>query len=282
MPQLIGRSTDQGKIWTITALGDPILAGTGSMTGLGWTAKGGPNGTFVAVYAATPAGAPSIQLADVVMQRSTDGGVTWSSPLAIDDDPPELHATSFYPQLNVAPNGRVDVAWTDDRGTSDFRFNERYTYSTDGGLTWAKNVQVSDKPINFNFGVSYNSDIRQPNGIASTNEYAILGWADTRNANDVSQSQDNYSAAVQFSPLPTTKNTTAPVIAAIFGGLVLAGLVLLLVIQLRKRPDGPTATASTSRVAGCGSTTREGSAACSSTPTRRSSVRMSLGSPPPS
>jgi hypothetical protein len=247
MPQLIGRSTDQGKTWTITPLGDPILAGTGSMTGLGWTAKGGANGTWVATYAATPATSPTIALASVVVQRSTDNAVTWTSPLTIDDAPPAMNSTSFYPQLSVAPNGRVDVAWTDDRETSDFHFNERYTYSNDGGVTWAPNVKVSDQPVNYNFGVSYNSDIRQPNGVASTNEYAIVGWADTRLANDVSQTQDNFAAAVQFAPLPTKKNTTAPVIASIFGGLVLAGIVLLLLMQMRKRGEGPSA--STSRVA---------------------------------
>jgi hypothetical protein len=238
MPQLIARSTDQGKTWEMKPLGDPILAGTGSFTGMGWTPKGGPKGTIVAAYAATPATSPTIALADIVIQRSTDGGITWTSPLAIDDDAPEEQFTSFYPQLNVAPNGRIDVVWQDNRGTSDFFFNVRYTYSTDGGLTWAKNVQVNDMPINFNYGISFNSDLRQPPGVASANEYAIVGWADTRNATDLTQTQDNYSAAVQFAPLPTTKNTTAPIVAAIFGGLVVAGLVLLLVNTTRKRSGG--------------------------------------------
>src|SRR5947209_7165784 len=238
MPQLIGRSTDHGKTWTITTLGDPILAGTGSFTGLGWTPKGGPKGTYVAAYAATPATSPTIALADIVMQRSTDGGVTWTSPLAIDDDPPELQATGFYPQLNVAPNGRVDVVWQDNRETTDFHFNVRYTYSTDGGITWAKNVKVNDQPLNFNYGISFNSDFRYPVGVASANQYAVVGWADTRNATDLTQAQDVYTSAAQFAPLPATKNTVAPVIAAIFGGLVVAGLVLLLVLQMRRRGDG--------------------------------------------
>jgi len=45
--------------------------------------------------------------------------------------------------------------------------------------------------VNFNFGISFDSDIRQPNEVASTNEYAMIGWADTRNANDLSQDQGN-------------------------------------------------------------------------------------------
>ena len=251
MPQLIARSTDGGKTFDgIKPLGDPILAGTGSYTGLGWTPKGGPNGTIVAAYAATPATSPTIALADIVVQRSTDGGITWTSPLAIDDDRPEERFTGFYPQLNVAPNGRVDVAWQDDRGVTDFHFNVRYTYSTDGGQTWAPNIKVNDIPINFNYGVSFNSDIRQPNGVASTNSYAIIGWADTRHANETSQTQDNYATAVQFAPLPTTRNTTAPVIAAIFGGLVVAGIVLLVALQFRKRNGEvtPAPSAATARV----------------------------------
>jgi sensor c-di-GMP phosphodiesterase-like protein len=98
---------------------------------------------------------------------------------------------------------------------------------------------VSDGPVNWYFGVSFNSDIRQPNGVASTNQYAIFGWADTRLANDNTQTQDNFSTLAQFSALPSTKNTTAPKIAAVFAGLIVAGVVLLVILQIRRRREGP-------------------------------------------
>jgi len=150
---------------------------------------------FVAVYAATPPTSHTIALADIVVQRSTDNGVTWTSPLAIDDDPPEMMATGFYPQLNVSPNGRVDVSWQDNRETTDFHFDVRYTYSTDGGLTWAKNIKVNDKPNNFNYGVSYNSDLRQPGGVASADEYAILGWGPDSDAGQLRRRRAVRAAA---------------------------------------------------------------------------------------
>lgn len=243
LPQLIARSTDQGKTFTITTLSPPRYDGTGATTGLGWTPKGGEQGTFVAVHAGTPPTSPTSGVADILAQRSTDGGLTWSEPLAIDDDRPDQYVTSFYPQLSVAPNGRVDVVWQDNRDLADNRFNVRYTYSTDGGQTWAPNVRVNDQPLDFNFGISFNSDLRYPPGVASANQYAFFGWADARLADEVTQTQDNFGAVAQFSPLPTTSNTTAPVLAAAAAGLVLAGVVLLLVMQGRRRGEGPAAEA---------------------------------------
>jgi hypothetical protein len=240
-PQVVARSTDQGKTWQVKELGPPIYAGTGSMTGLGWTAKGAANGTFVAVYAGTPENSSTTGVADMVVQRSTDGGQTWTPPLAINDDKPEQHATSFYPQVAVAPNGRVDAVWLDNRDLGDFRFHVRYTYSTDAGATWAPNVQVTDRPLDYNFGISYNSDLRYPPGVASTKYYAAFGWTDSRLASDVSQTQDAFGGTVQFSALPATRNTTAPIVAAIFGGLVVAGVVLLLVLLGRRRREGGAA-----------------------------------------
>jgi hypothetical protein len=212
------------------------------MTGLGWTPDGGANGTYVAAYGATPETSPTTGVVDIVVQRSTDGGATWTEPVAIDDAPAAEPTTSFWPQLSVAPNGRIDVTWQDNRDTADYKFNLRYTYSTDGGQTWAPNVIINDRPIDWNYGISFNSDIRHPTGIASTNSYAVFGWADGRVPDNIGQTQDNFAAVAQFSPIPTTSNTTAPKIAAAFAGLVVAGIVLLVIMQFRKRGNGVEST----------------------------------------
>lgn len=241
LPELVARSTDQGQTWTFSTLGPPIYSGTGNQTGIGWTPKGGPNGTFLATYAYTPATAGTSGTANIVVQRSTDKGISWTSPVVIDDDNPAQQFTSFYPQLGVAPDGRVDVVWEDNRDQVNYHFQVRYSYSTDGGLTWAHNVQVTDQPINFSLGVSFNSDIRQPPGVASANQYAAFGWADTRLGNSTTQTQDDFGAAAQFSALPSRKSTVLPVLAAVFCGLAVAGIVLLVVLSRRRRAAAPGA-----------------------------------------
>jgi hypothetical protein len=233
-PMLVARSTDQGRTWTVSELTRPVYTAAGSQTGMGWTPEGGPNGTFVFAYSATPGDTPSASRSDIVVQRSMDNGVTWTDPVAINDDDPREQYTSFYPQLDVAPNGRVDVIWQDNRGKTDYLVEVRYTYSTDGGQTWAPNMPVTDQPINFNRGISFNSDIRQPPGLASTNQFVAIAWADPRFADDQTQTQDNFGVVAQFAPLPSDENTTWPILAAVLGGLVIAGAVLVGVQVVRR------------------------------------------------
>ena len=233
-PMLLGRSTDQGRTWTVSELTKPVYHAAGSHTGMGWTPEGGPDGTFVFVHSATPGTTPSAGRADIVVQRSTDKGVTWSEPLAINDDDPSSQYTSFYPQLDVAPNGRVDVVWQDNRDHTDYKVNVRYSYSTDGGKTWAPNQVVNEKPIDFNFGISFNSDIRQGPGVASANQFAAIGWADARFADTETQTQDNFGVVAQFSPLPHDEDTGWMLAASVLGGLVLAGVVLLAIQAVRR------------------------------------------------
>jgi hypothetical protein len=80
---------------------------------------------------------------DVHFVRSTDGGVSWSSPVRINDDLIEIDAWQWFGTMSVAPNGRIDVIWNDTRHGPWWVSELYYSYSTDAGVTWSVNVPVS-------------------------------------------------------------------------------------------------------------------------------------------
>ncbi len=79
-------------------------------------------------------------IADVMFAKSENGGLTWGSPIRINDDS-SLTNTQWFGTMSVAPNGRIDAVWLDTR---DAPFGSDslvlyYSYSTDRGYTWSVN-----------------------------------------------------------------------------------------------------------------------------------------------
>jgi hypothetical protein len=106
----------------------------------------GPNRTSI-TYICASNGSCSFTTGDlnVVMQRSTDGGKTWSAMSPISTGFPNSGADSA--PMVVTPNGTIDVLYqgyqttnppTDELGTAYSYF----TSSTDGGATWSAPVKV--------------------------------------------------------------------------------------------------------------------------------------------
>ena len=84
----------------------------------------------------------------MLFASSGDGGVTWSPPLDVSQAPPG--ANNLFPAMVVDGAGDVRVAWQDDRNgfdaggdDPDARWNTYYRHSTDGGLTWSPETQLS-------------------------------------------------------------------------------------------------------------------------------------------
>lgn len=93
--------------------------------------------------------------ADVMFVRSTDNGQTFSTPVRINDDPVNHAKWHWLGTLDVAPNGRIDVVWLDSRNAANNTDSQLYySYSYDGGATWAPNVAISN---------SFNPFIGYPN-----------------------------------------------------------------------------------------------------------------------
>jgi hypothetical protein len=82
---------------------------------------------------------------DVMFVRSTDGGLSFSAPRRINDDSVNPSKWHWFGTLSVAPNGRIDSVWYDTRNAANNTDSQLfYSFSTDGGLTWAANVAVSN------------------------------------------------------------------------------------------------------------------------------------------
>jgi hypothetical protein len=88
---------------------------------------------------------PGRNTTDVMFVRSTDGGQTFSAPRRINDDPVNPSKWHWFGTVSVAPNGRIDSVWYDTRNAANNTDSQLfYSWSTDGGVTWAANVAISN------------------------------------------------------------------------------------------------------------------------------------------
>jgi len=82
---------------------------------------------------------------DVFMVKSEDGGLSWSIPTRINDDPPDRH--QFFPFLTVDQvNGKVWLVFFDRRNHSDTNTDVYMAVSEDGGENFT-NFEVSETPF---------------------------------------------------------------------------------------------------------------------------------------
>lgn len=162
---------------------------------------------------------------------------TWSPIKVVNDDDPAQLLVDRIPDVRVAPNGRVDVVWWSTRDNPGLVANDAYyAFSTDDGATWSKNIRVTDRPVNRTIGpFGNNFDLWGPPGLASTDAYALVAWDDTRNGDQVTQTQDIYAAAVQHQILGGGTSKAAKYALAATAGLVVAGLLVLGVTVLSNR-----------------------------------------------
>ena len=126
---------------------------------------------------------PGRSTTDVMFVRSTDGGQTFSAPRRINDDPVNPNKWHWFGTLSVAPNGRIDSVWYDTRNAANNTDSQLfYSFSTDGGLTWAANVAVSN-PFNPFEGYPNQSKIGDYITIVSDNTGGNVAYSGTFNFN---------------------------------------------------------------------------------------------------
>ena len=119
-------------------------AGLDGMLFLAIDRSGGPTNNNI--YMLASVAPPGRSTTDVMFVRSTDGGLTFSAPHKINDDPANPSKWHWFGTFSVAPNGgRLDAVWYDTRNAANNTDSQLfYSYSTDAGVTWSPNVAVTN------------------------------------------------------------------------------------------------------------------------------------------
>jgi len=87
----------------------------------------------------TPAGTDP----DVILNRSTDGGNTWSNGIRVNQDLLNNGKIQFFPAIHVDKDGGINIIFYDDRNTTSDSTGVFLARSEDGGQTW-REFEISD------------------------------------------------------------------------------------------------------------------------------------------
>lgn len=203
----VAKTIDGGQSWL-----PPVRAA--GLTGLPRTFPGqsfrnfslpiagvGPNGEVYVTYADyRPAPQPGDEdgmQADIMLVRSTDGGITWSDPVKVNQD--STNADQFQPYVAVTPKGQVNVAFFDRRNDpkapghpGNFFIDAYLARSNDGGSTF-KETRLShdawDPTVNPPISPS-GEFIGDYQGLVADDCKAVAFMNDTHLANPASRDPD--------------------------------------------------------------------------------------------
>lgn len=153
---MLSSTSDHGKSWSTPT---PLFAAGAFVLPVGSEILVLPDGTLLHVFslmnlldATLPEGAPRVPFR-IMVQRSTDDGVSWSLPqvlgggtrtIARDPDTREVViAWGSMPSADVAPDGTVYVSWGD---LDSVERRIEVVSSRDGGNTWTDPTAAATSP----------------------------------------------------------------------------------------------------------------------------------------
>jgi len=146
---------------------------------------------------------------DVMFVRSTDGGLTFSAPHRINDDA-TVNKWHWFGTFSVAPNGRLDAVWYDTRNAANNTDSQLfYSYSTNGGVTWAANAAVSAS-FNPMEGWPQQNKIGDYITIVSDNTGGNVAYSATFNFNSSLGQHEEDIYYVRVFPMGTATPTPTP------------------------------------------------------------------------
>lgn len=147
-------SSNGGSNWTVTENAFDINGITGllpnkgnirvnGLPGIAVDNSGGERNGWIYIVSGQKDKLPAGSDPDIILNRSTDGGLTWSEAIRVNQDVLNNGKTQYFPTVHVDKYGGVDIIFYDDRYTTDDSTGVTLARSTDGGNTW-KEFEISD------------------------------------------------------------------------------------------------------------------------------------------
>ncbi len=194
---------------------------------------------------------------DAFVARSPDGGFSWDAPRRLNDDPTGNGRHQYLPRLAVAPGGRLDAVFYDRRADiENIETQVSFTFSTDGGASFAPNRQLTSAPSNPEVGQRYSVvsaeglvEFGSRLGLLSRRSGALAAWTDTRNASAGRFTTEQDIFTTQIRSLPAPGPGWARPVGAV---LIAAGIAAVMAVASARRPTlgelGQAATTSEGRL----------------------------------
>lgn len=177
---MVDKSTNGGVSWGTDVVAATTHSGFGKDLGCNGGRKQspahhlvvGPSGALHLVYADDVSGRGY----DILYKKSTDGGVTWSGPVTLNDDGSSAH--QYHPALSVSSNGTggdiVTVSFYDRREDSANCSTQVYATRSQGtGATWSTNIPVTTTASNFDGNANGPGDYSSSTA-ASTGDWSFF------------------------------------------------------------------------------------------------------------
>lgn len=133
---------------------------------------------------------------DIFFRRSTNGGISWSGPVRINDDGASNGRDQFHPWISVDEMGVITVIFLDRRNDpNNYLYDLYMTQSTNGGSSWSENIRITDVSSDPQAGQVTAGLLGEYIGLTSSYGRVNALWTDTRMGH-----QDAFTARIYTDP----------------------------------------------------------------------------------
>jgi len=210
-------SSDGGNSWTVKENAFDMNGIAGQLTqksnirvnGLPRIAvdsTSGPRSGWIYIVTGQKNLSPAGSDEDIILNRSTDGGLTWSAGIRVNQDQLNNGKIQLFPAVHVDKYGGVNVIFFDDRNTTSDSSGVFLARTDDGGNTWQE-FEISDhnfqpKPI---AGVAQGK-MGDNIGIISANDKLWPVWMD----NSINEIYQIWTVPIEISTVGVNEPVQQP------------------------------------------------------------------------